>query len=450
MAYTWIMLTYPIALQDGPGPLLAFAPEPDPDALAETMVALANADGGSIVLGVDAQGAPTGAFAGVDLDATIAAACARCRPAPSPERREWAERALGPLPVVRVPRGARVHALADGRVLARAGDGNRPLSGDAIRRLIAARSLGDFESEPVPGAEADALDPALVEAFVAAWSRADGDPWEGSYAALLASMGALTPDRHPTVAGMLLFGRDPQRWLPSSGARFVRYLGSGDDRAQRVAEERVSGPLVRVVERLAATVREQLGAGATAYPARAVREALINALLHRDYRLRGTEVEVRLYADRLEIHSPSGLPGFLSVEDLLSARYSRNPRLAWALHQWGYVPEPGRGIRRMCEEMAEQGRRPPEFEAAPYRLTVRLYRSPVHEAAPGANGNALSQRQREALAHVRAQGSITFREFRALALGVRPELLQDDLDALVAAGYLRRIGQRVGAYYILP
>lgn len=444
------MLTYPIALHDGPGPLLAFAPEPDPDALAETMVALANADGGSIVLGLDAQGAPTGAFAGVDLDATIAAACDRCRPAPHPERRKWSEQALGALPVMRVPRGTRVHALADGRVLARAGEGNRPLNGGAIRRLIEARALGDFESEPIPGAQADALDPALVEAFVAAWSRADGDPWEGSYADLLASMGALTPDRRPTVAGMLLFGRDPQRWLPSSGARFVRYLGSGDDRAQRVAEERISGPLVRVIERLAGTVREQLGAGASAYPARAVREALINALIHRDYRLRGTEVEVRLYADRLEVHSPSGLPGFLAVEDLLSARYSRNPRLAWALHQWGYVPEPGRGIRRMCEEMAGQGRRPPEFEAAPYRLTVRLYRSPVEAAAAGPNGSVLSQRQRAALSYVHVQGSITFREFRTLAPGVRPELLQNDLDALVSAGLLRRVGQRAGAYYILP
>jgi len=443
------MLTYPIALHEGPGPLLAFAPEPDPDALAETMVALANADGGSIVLGLDHDGAPTGAFAGVDLDGTIAAAAARCRPALSPERRDWSEPPLGPLPVMRVARGARVHALADGRVLARAGDANRLLNGDAIRRLVEARRLGDFEAEPVPGAGADALDPALVEAFVGAWRAAAGDPWAGSYADLLAALGALTPDRRPTVAGMLLFGREPQRWLPSSGARFVRYLGTGEDQAQRAAEERVSGPLVRVIDRLADVVREQLGTGAEAYPGRAVREALINALIHRDYRLRGTVVEVRLFADRLEVHSPSGLPGFLAIEDLLSARYSRNPRLAWALHQWGYVLEPGRGIRRMCEEMAGQGRRPPEFEAAPYRLTVRLYRSPAPEPG-GANGGALSQRQRQALDHVRAQGSITFREFRALTGGARPELLQADLNALVTAGLLRRVGQRVGAYYILP
>jgi len=443
------MLTYPIALHEGPGPLLAFVPEPDPDALAETMVALANADGGSIVLGLTGDGEPTGAFDRADLDATVAAACARCRPALAPERRTWADRSLGTLPVLRVPRGTRVHALLDGRVIARAGDSNRTLNGDAIRRLIAARAQGDFEAEPVPGAGPDALDPGMVEAFVAAWSAAEGDPWEGSYADLLIELGALTPDRRPTVAGILLFGRDPLRWLPWSGARFVRYVGAGEDAAQRSAEERIGGPLVQVIDRLAAVVREQLGAGADAYPARAVREALINALIHRDYRLRGTPVEVRLFADRLEVHSPSGLPGFLVVEDLLSARYSRNPRLAWALHQWGYVPDPGRGIRRMCEEMAGQGRRPPEFEAAPYRLTVRLHRSPA-ATAQCANGDALSQRQRQALAYVQAQGSITFREFRMLAQGVQPELLQRDLDVLVAAGLLRRIGQRVGAYYILP
>ena len=443
------MLTYPIALHEGPGPLLAFAPEPDPERLAETMVALANADGGSIVLGVAEDGTPAGAPADRDVDAALDAACARCRPAIAPERRVWSAPSLGALPVIRVPRGTRVYALADGRVLARAGGENRLLNGDAIRRLVQARALGDFEAEPVPGAGADALDPALVDAFVAAWSSADGDPWAGTYAELLTTIGALTPDRRPTVAGMLLFGRDPGHWLPFSGARFVRYLGSGEDRAQRAVDERIGGALVPVIERLTATVREQLGAGADAYPARAVREALINALIHRDYRLRGTVVEVRLYPDRLEVHSPSGLPGFLSIEDLLSARYSRNPRLAWALHQWGYVPEPGRGIRRMCEQMAALGHRPPEFEAAPYRLTVRLYRGAGAAAQPE-NGAALNRRQREVLAYVQTQGSITFREFRALALGVQPELLQRDLDALVKAGYLRRIGQRVGAYYILP
>lgn len=442
------MLTYPIALHDGPGPLLAFAPELDPDALAETMVALANADGGSIVLGVGGDGAAVCALSDAQIDAAVEQAGARCRPAIVPERRAWSEQAIGAVPVIRVARGTRVYALADGRVLARAGSENRRLSGEAIRRLIAARAQGDFEAEPVPGAGPDALDPALVETFVDAWRNADGDPWAGTYAELLAEIGALTPDRRPTVAGMLLFGRDPAHWLPSSRARFVRALGTGDDRAQRAVDERISGPLVHVIDRLAEMVREQLGAGADNYPARAVREALINALIHRDYRLRGTDVEVRLYTDRLEVHSPSGLPGFLSVEDLLSARYSRNPRLAWALHQWGYVPEPGRGIRRMCEQMAQQGRRPPEFEAAPYRLTVRLYRSPG-EVESASNGGTLNSRQREALAHVRAQGSITFREYRALAFGVKPELLQGDLDGLVKGGYLRRIGQRTGAYYIL-
>lgn len=443
------MLTYPIALHEGPGPLLAFVPELDPDLLAETMVAFANADGGSILLGVDDDGSGVCPLSDAQIDAAIEQASARCRPAIVPERRVWSEQAIGAVPVIRVPRGTRVYALADGRVFARAGSENRRLSGEAIRRLIAARAQGDFEAEPVPGAGADALDPALVEAFVAAWRTADGDPWSGTYAELLAEIGALTPDRRPTVAGMLLFGRDPGHWLPSSRARFVRYLGTSDDPTQQAVDAPITGPLVQVIDRLAETVREQLGANAASYPARAVREALINALLHRDYRLRGADVEVRLYADRLEIHSPSGLPGFLSVEDLLSARYSRNPRLAWALHQWGYVPEPGRGIRRMCEQMAEQGRRPPEFEAAPYRLTVRLYRSPVEVASHG-NGGALNPRQREALAYVQAQGSITFREYRALAFGVKPELLQNDLDALVKSGHLRRIGQRVGAYYILP
>src|SRR5688572_26465227 len=115
------MLTYPIALHDGPGPLLAFAPELDPDALAETMVALANADGGSIVLGVGGDGAAVCALSDAEIGAALEQARAYCRPAIVPERRVWSEQAIGAVPVIRVPRGTRVYALADGRVLARAG-----------------------------------------------------------------------------------------------------------------------------------------------------------------------------------------------------------------------------------------------------------------------------------------------------------------------------------------
>ncbi len=77
------------------------------------------------------------------------------------------------------------------------------------------------------------------------------------------------------------------------------------------------------------------------YPPTAIREALVNAVAHRDYRLRGRGIEVRLFSDRLEISSPGGLPGFITLDNIVDEHFSRNPRIVSGLFQWGYIEELG-------------------------------------------------------------------------------------------------------------
>jgi ATP-dependent DNA helicase RecG len=92
------------------------------------------------------------------------------------------------------------------------------------------------------------------------------------------------------------------------------------------------------------------------YPPFAVRESLVNAVCHRDYRLRGRRIEIRMFADRMEVISPGGLPGFITVDNLVEEHFSRNPRLVSGLFQWGYIEELGLGIDRMIEELVQGGR----------------------------------------------------------------------------------------------
>jgi hypothetical protein len=77
------------------------------------------------------------------------------------------------------------------------------------------------------------------------------------------------------------------------------------------------------------------------YPRFAVREALVNAVAHRDYRISGRRIEIRMYADRLEIISPGGLPGYMTLDNLVEEHFSRNPRLVNGLFQWGFIEERG-------------------------------------------------------------------------------------------------------------
>ena len=453
------MQTYPILLHAGSGPLLACLPDPDPDWLAETATALANGDGGTILFGTDSSGtarAVDSAYLTELLDAIALA----CRPPleinpPAPLRT-----AEGDVLAVRVPRSPQVHALADGRVYVRAGSDNRLLDGQEIRRLIDYRSTGDFESETVPGARPSDLDPALLADFLVQRGVRLRQAWRQDADDLLIRAGAITPDYQVTVAGLLLFGRDPRRWLPHSGVQFERYIGTEPHPDALGLAQYVEGAIVPLLDQLWDLIAAQMPrrvfdghSGRPDYPAEALREALINAVCHRDYRLRGDPISVRMFTDRIEITSPGGLPGFVTLAHLPHTRFSRNPLLAWGLYHWGYIDAPGTGIRRMVESLQANEQPGPEFDASDYHVTVRLYRARVSAPAPPLPpppSGPLNDRQRRALEHVQRHGSITLHEYRALCRSYAPALLQSDLTEMVRQGRLRKVGARANTYYMLP
>jgi len=186
----------------------------------------------------------------------------------------------------------------------------------------------------------------------------------------------------------------------------------------------------------------------TEYPVAAVREALVNAVAHRDYRLGGRRIEVRMFADRMEIISPGGLPGFITVDNIIEEHFSRNPRLVSGLYQWGYIEELGLGVDLMVEEMVRAGHPPPKFRDTPYSFTVTLYN--VRERAPLPTWtHTMNERQARALAYVQEHGRITNREYRSLCPDVSAETLRLDLVDLVEQGILLKIGAKKGTYYIM-
>ena len=186
----------------------------------------------------------------------------------------------------------------------------------------------------------------------------------------------------------------------------------------------------------------------TEYPVSAVREALVNAVAHRDYRLGGRRIEVRMFSDRMEITSPGGLPGFITVDNIVEEHFSRNPRIVSGLYQWGYIEELGLGVDLMIEEMVRAGHPPPKFKDTPYSFTVTLYN--VRERAPvPAWTRTMNERQVRALTYVQERGRITNREYRKLCPDVSTETLRLDLVDLVERGVLLKIGAKKGTYYIM-
>ena len=202
--------------------------------------------------------------------------------------------------------------------------------------------------------------------------------------------------------------------------------------------------------RVGAVLRQLERQEVTEYPPFAVREALINAVAHRDYRIRGRRIEVRMFDDRMEVISPGGLPGYMTLDNLVEEHYSRNPRLVNGLYQWGYIEELGLGIDQMIEDMVQLGHPPPTFRATPYSFTVLLSnrRKAIPAAAPKWAGS-MNERQARALTYVRENGSITNREYQRLCPDVTAETLRLDLADLVEKSVLLKIGSKKGTHYIL-
>ncbi|NUQ38976.1 MAG: putative DNA binding domain-containing protein [Caldilineales bacterium] len=447
-----------------PGLSLDFQAELDADAILETVVAFANSEGGQLVVGMDAQGHIRGGVQAEDADDLLRMALTAVHP---PLRLEAETLTLpqGVVLVLQTPRSADLHTLADGRAPARRGAGNSILTGSELAIMAAARASNPFELEELPNATLADFDREVVAEYVEHRRRRQPRAFVGSTEALLQQIGALTPAGKATAMGLLLFGSDPQAFLPQSGLTFVKFAGS-DRRGEEGKigygrREDIHGPLPRIIERAWRVVWEEMAKQAvvrglvreeqTEYPVISVREALVNAVAHRDYRLSGRRIEVLMFRDRLEITSPGGLPGYITVQNIVEEHFSRNPRIVNGLLQWGYIEELGLGVDKMIQAMVAEGHPQPEFRAAPHAFTVvlRKGREVGQPGIPPEWQQDMNERQMQAMQFVLHHGRINNREYRDLCPNVSAETLRLDLVDLVDKGQLLKIGDKKGTYYIL-
>ena len=446
--------------KNGRGQLIEFVPRPEPETLAETLAAFANADGGTILVGVDAAGTLLEETEPEDLEAILLRAQSMCRP---PVQSYWhaVETEHGAAIAIAVPRSPELHSLLDGRVLLRSGCKNRPLSGEEIRQLASAKGTGEYEQQAVDAATLRDLDESIVLEYAEKRRVRSprGERLEGND--LLLDAGAIDPEGTPTVAGMLLFGRSPQRLLPQTGAVWVRFAGTEphgkNGSAGYMRREEIRGTLSQVIEGLWNAIWEEMRHESvlsglqreelSEYPVAAVREAIVNAIAHRDYRLTGRRIEVRMFDDRMEVVSPGGLPGHITLDNIVEEHFSRNPRLVRGLFHWGFIEELGLGIDRMIDEMLRAGHPAPQFDAQPFtfKVTLRNVRErPVYKWAQN-----VGERQIKALGFLQEHGRITNRDYHELCPDVTAETLRLDLADMVHKGILLRIGDKKGTYYIL-
>lgn len=449
-------------LSAGPGDRAAFlGARTAPRTLAETLAALANADGGLVLLGVTKSGAAQrGIEPGALRDLVVTASLLTDPPLVLPSPHEIATE-QGSVVVVQVPPGQPHIYSLQGLYLTRHGEQNRPLTTAELRLLLTERADTGFEEQPVEGATLDDLDTARIESYL---EQIALPPNEAPLQALLARGCVVRSGESatPTVAGILLFGRYPQRFLRSAEIICVRY--SGAEMGDEFVRQDLTGTLAEQIRQAETFVAANMRRGmrirgmareeSAEYPLPVVREAIVNAVAHRDYSVRGEGIRLLMYSDRLEVYSPGRLPGHVTLDNLKDERYSRNEAVVAVLSDLGYIERLGYGIDRMLVAMQEAGLPTPLFEetAAGFKVTLRSAADEPAGAHPDQQrwGHGfLNERQEQALAFVQQQGRITNSDLQALVPDVSAETIRRDLADLVEKNLLLRIGEKRATYYIL-
>lgn len=357
----------------------------DPDTIAKEIAALANSGGGELLLGVEDDGTVTGLGDSKQADQILALVAQATQQNLHPPL--WCalhKVALDGLVilVVSVPgfhpqrpfRARHIYYVRDGST-------SREATREELERILQSPSF-HFDEQPVIGAGLQDLDMEAVDAFlVEAYAVTPGQETRDRYLRALNCVGG--PDGSPTVAGILMFGKDPQQWLPDGCVSAVRVDGTAfaGDFADR---QDITGRLGKQADDTVAFLLRSIPAPARiqgmerndqGIPELVLREAILNALVHRDYRA-ASQVRVMVFTDRVEIVNPGTLLNHLTIESIRLGGISqrRNPVLSALLARARRRENLGFGVPEMIRLLHKHGYPEPEFEQAGghFRLVIRL------------------------------------------------------------------------------
>ena len=380
-----------------------------PEQLAKELVAFSNFDGGMVLLGVEDDGTISG-ITRPKLEEWVMTTCRdKIRPAIIPFYEVLRDVEPGKdVAVVKVPTGLNVQRVwHNNRHIdyIRVGTQSREPTTDELSRLFQQRGTFRAELRPVSGATFNDLDLRRLKDYFGRVRKQDDIPADDDLAGwqtLLLNTELMAEDG-VTLSAVLLFGRNPSRFLPQSGIDAAAFPGTEKDYAA-VERVKLRGPLTPLmneqaelveaglVEQAFDFVRRNTGTTATledgvrrkerpAYPPEAIREVMVNALIHRDYLLSATDIELSVYSDRVEVISPGRLPnGITTTRMRAGCRAARNQLLKDVMRDYGYLEHMGLGVpRKIVKCMLENNGTDPVLLEEDERFTVRLLAGTVKE-----------------------------------------------------------------------
>lgn len=366
-----------------------------PKDLGPPLVAFANAEGGTIVIGLYkgcVQGLKAHAhrlndFRQAPIDFTNPPVRARLNQVHCVNDRGEQDTLL----VIRVEPGERVHELQNGDCYLRVGDESRKLNYHQRQELEFDKGQSQYDGFPADGITFDDLNARIVEGYRVSTGA------KGTAKKVFAARSLLTPKQELTNAAYLLFGERPQDLFPQAYVRVIRFLGTQRGTGARLGIEegsdmRIEGPIPTAIQRASRAIEELIPRrrslaesgrfeGRPIVPRDAWLEGLVNAVIHRSYSLAGDHVRVEIYSNRVEIESPGRFPGLADPSSPLEiSRFARNPRIARVCADLRIGQELGEGIKRMFDEMRRVGLTDPVYKQSSGSVRLLLAAVPRLDA----------------------------------------------------------------------
>ena len=390
----------------------------EPKALANTIVAMANADGGMIAVGISDK---TRRIEGIDQDKAHLNEILRtpfdfCVPTISVTTEfmpcQDSEGNDNHILIIHVPASPRLHANQADEVFWRVGDKSRKLTFEERLQLMYDKGERYYEDSPAYDATIEDIDMDAVKAYM---KRIGYGKSPMEY--LQENKGFLTYKGdvpQVSTACILLFGKRPQNFFPRARVRFVKYYGTEEKVGREMNvikdvtfEGRILDQIQKTIDYLETQVKEHSYLGEDGlfktdreYPKFVIQEMTVNSVCHRDYSIKGTEIQIKMFDDRLVFETPGKLPGIVRTDNIRHTHFSRNPKIAEYLKAYDYVKEFGEGVDRMCRELSAIGTKEPQYHLVAFIMKASVWANVLE-------GQEKARERQEDIPSDEAEGDIT-------------------------------------------
>ena len=446
----------------------------DPKGLAVTVVAMANADGGEIAVGLSDRKREIEGICSSEkhLNDLLRVPYDYCNPTVKAtfDLIDCTNRngELDKILLFHIQSSSDLHATQNDECYLRIGDKSRRLTFMERMQLLYDKGVQSFEDTSVMGATVDDLDMVAVKEYMNILG------YGKSVMEFLTENHDYVKDtdfgQRISAAAILLFGKNPQRFFPRARIRFVKYRGTEEKVGAEMNvvkditfEGTILNQINKMVELLELQIDEPTFLGQDGrfvtkreYPHFVLQELTVNSECHRDYSIRGTEIQVKMFDDRLVFESPGTLPGNVKPDNIRHTHFSRNPHIAQFLKAYEFVKEFGEGVDRMSREMEAVDMLPPIYHLDAFILKVTARACPPINVVKKESSDLvnvpvnvpvnLTETQRKAIEIIKSNLQITHRGL-ALMMSVSDKTARRTTKALRDMGLLIRVGSDKNGYW---